>query len=248
MKELNGQIGNNDFTDGVKEYYKTLRRSSKPLTREEEKVLIKAAKNGDKEARNRIILANLRFVFDQAKKYRGKGVDMDELIAHGNAGLIKALDKFDDSKDFKFISYAVWWIRQKMLKAIEEYQKKNVVITSYYDTIAYDGSKNECDCDDADDDNTDGYESYSDSDDYEKREEEELKQTILYQVIDKLPEREQVIIKMFYGIGEEEKEYTIEQIAKMVNLSNERVRQLKLRAINSMRQQMFMKKEAAFMF
>ncbi len=90
------------------------------LTREEEVELATRAKNGDKIAKDKIINANLRFVVSVAKKYQNQGTDLIDLISEGNIGLITAIEKFDVSKGYHFISYAVWWIRQSILKAICE--------------------------------------------------------------------------------------------------------------------------------
>ena len=95
------------------------------LTREEENSLALKAKNGDKAAREKIVSANLRFVVNIAKKYRHCGMDISDLISEGNVGLLTAIDKFDAEKGCHFISYAVWWIRQSILKAI--YEKKDAI-------------------------------------------------------------------------------------------------------------------------
>lgn len=90
------------------------------LTREEESTLALQAASGDKEAKNRIVNANLRFVVNVAKKYQNHGLDLPDLISEGNIGLLTAIDRFEVSKGYHFISYAVWWIRQAILKAICE--------------------------------------------------------------------------------------------------------------------------------
>lgn len=90
------------------------------LSNEEEVELAEKAAAGDKLAKNKIINANLRFVVTIAKKYQKKGLDFEDLISEGNIGLINAIEKFDVSKGYRFISYAVWWIRQSILKAICE--------------------------------------------------------------------------------------------------------------------------------
>lgn len=90
------------------------------LTNEEESILARKAKMGDKKAFDRIINANLRFVVSVAKKFRGQGLALEDLINEGNIGLITALEKFEPEKGYHFISYAVWWIRQSIMKAISE--------------------------------------------------------------------------------------------------------------------------------
>ncbi len=90
------------------------------LSREEENELALRAKNGDRQAKNKIVNANLRFVVNVAKKYQNHGMELTDLISEGNIGLMTAIDKFDITKGYHFISYAVWWIRQSILKAISE--------------------------------------------------------------------------------------------------------------------------------
>ncbi|MGI5097173.1 sigma-70 family RNA polymerase sigma factor [Treponema socranskii] len=90
------------------------------LSREEEIDLALKAKAGDKAAKDKIVNANLRFVVNVAKKYQNHGLDLPDLISEGNIGLLTAIERFDVSKGYHFISYAVWWIRQAILKAICE--------------------------------------------------------------------------------------------------------------------------------
>ena len=90
------------------------------LTREEEIELSQKAKQGDKAARDKMIMANLRFVVRVAKKYQNHGLDLTDLISEGNIGLINAIEKFEPSRGYHFISYAVWWINQSILKALSE--------------------------------------------------------------------------------------------------------------------------------
>jgi RNA polymerase primary sigma factor len=90
------------------------------LTREEEVKLATQAKNGNKRARDRMIESNLRFVVKIAKNYQNQGLPLSDIINEGNLGLMTAIDKFDVEKGYHFISYAVWWIRQSIVKAINE--------------------------------------------------------------------------------------------------------------------------------
>lgn len=90
------------------------------ISHEEEYELALKARKGDRAARERLLNANLRFVVSVAKKFRGQGLPLSDLINEGNIGLITALDKFEPEKGYHFISYAVWWIRQSIMKAISE--------------------------------------------------------------------------------------------------------------------------------
>jgi RNA polymerase primary sigma factor len=87
---------------------------------EEEKRLARRAQAGDPVAAERLVTANLRFVISYVKKYQGHGLELSELVAIGNEGLLKAVRKFDPEHGVKFISYAVWWVRQAVLKALAE--------------------------------------------------------------------------------------------------------------------------------
>lgn len=90
------------------------------VTMEEETLLAQRIKNGDQTALKKLVSANLRFVVSVAKQYQNQGISLPDLINEGNTGLIKAASRFDETRGFKFISYAVWWIRQSIMQSISE--------------------------------------------------------------------------------------------------------------------------------
>jgi len=106
--------------DGALEWYLEELRHLNPVTREEEQQLAYRVQKGDQEARVRLIQANLRFVVTIAKKYLHHGMSLSDLISEGNLGLIAAVDRFDPTRGFKLISYAVWWIRHAILSALAD--------------------------------------------------------------------------------------------------------------------------------
>ena len=116
-------------------YFKTLRKKIK-LSTEEELKLSRRIQAGDTKALDRLVSANLLFVVKVAYSYRGRGLDLPDLISVGNIGLIKAAQHFDGSKNFRFITYAVWWIRQHILTALAD-QSRVVKVPSNVATQLY---------------------------------------------------------------------------------------------------------------
>ena len=107
----------------IEAYLKEVARES-TITPEEEVALAKRIRNNDEVALEKLVVANLRFVISVAKQYQNFGLELEDLINEGNLGLIEAARRFDETRGFKFISYAVWWIRQSILKAIAEKTRK----------------------------------------------------------------------------------------------------------------------------
>ncbi len=118
-KMLNSESAYDDDKDVLSIYLKEINRIPM-ISHEEENELALKAKAGDKRAREKLINSNLRFVVTVAKKYQGQGLPLEDLINEGNLGLLTALEKFEPEKGYHFISYAVWWIRQSILKAVCE--------------------------------------------------------------------------------------------------------------------------------
>ena len=108
-----------DVEDSLGSYLAEIARSC-PLSATEETTLAHRIKQGDDAARNQLVEANLRFVVSVAKEYQNRGIGSADLISAGNVGLITAAERFDKEKGFKFISYAVWWIRQAILQTLAE--------------------------------------------------------------------------------------------------------------------------------
>lgn len=108
--------------DVLKNYFESI-STTRVLSAEEEKRLIKLVKQGDKKAREDLLNANLRFVIRVAKQYRGCGIPIEDIIAEGNIGLMKALEKFDPERGVRFISYAVFWIKQNIMSLISKQGK-----------------------------------------------------------------------------------------------------------------------------
>ncbi len=250
-------------------YYRDLQRYGL-LAGEEEQKLISRVKASDPEALKELITANLRFVVSVARHYMGRGLTMMELVNEGNLGLFRAAKKFEPKKEVKFISYAVWWIRQSIQQALYE-QVCTVKIPpnklalvhkfkkaleknrgDYNQTIEMPEFKSQQnDIDNvitkissisldspisSDNANEGQYtlldvigEEPTQNDEVERR---ELSDSI-EKVLSNLSEREQKILKMYYGIGNS-KEYTLEEIGKSLELTRERVRQLKTKALKKL--------------
>jgi RNA polymerase primary sigma factor len=118
----------------IEKYFNDVNKQ-KGVTQEEEVLLSERIKKGDKEALDILVTANLKFAISVAKKYQNMGLELSDLINEANIGLIKAAERFDATRGFKFISYAVWWIRQTVLQSISE-KKRMIRIPSNKNMLA----------------------------------------------------------------------------------------------------------------
>lgn len=243
------------------------------LTADEEVELAQQIKKGDRKALERLTKANLRFVVSVAKQYQNKGLSLPDLINEGNLGLIKAAEKYDETRGFKFISYAVWWIRQSILQAIAE-QSRLVRLplnqVGSVNRIARELNKFEQENErkpsveemadridlpeekiaeamkinthhvsmdapfaDGEDNSLLDFLPNTDSPSTDNVLDQESLRTEIGRVLDVLNDREQKVIKAFFGIGM--LEMTLEEIGDKYNLTRERVRQIKEKAIRRLR-------------
>lgn len=261
MKTITKQVSFTNRDELLNSYFKDLRKTT-PLTHEEEINLSARIKNGDQEALNKLVVSNLRFVVTVAKQYQHQGLDLTDLIQCGNEGLIKAARLYDGTKGCKFISYAVWWIRQSIVGAIykvsntikfsishviKQHKIKKIVnkleaklgrtptIEEIADNIELSESQiNDIflyDKDVVSTDDSTGLEDITVGDtiygnDYP--DEEIDKDSITEEIgtiISRLGDREQDIIRMFFGISV--KELTLEEIGEKFGTTAERIRQIK---------------------
>ncbi|MCQ2292569.1 MAG: RNA polymerase sigma factor RpoD/SigA [Bacteroidaceae bacterium] len=243
------------------------------INTDEEVELAQRIHHGDQKALEKLTRANLRFVVSVAKQYQNQGLALNDLIDEGNLGLIKAAQKFDETRGFKFISYAVWWIRQSILQAISEQSRivrmplnqvgfqskltKAIVnfeqeherrpsmqeladlletdVEKVRDALGTNGKKVSVDAPFQDDDSNALIDIMTDVDAKgtdDKMEKESLS-TDLDSGLSILSERERVVLKMLFGIGRPE--MTAEEVANSLNLTRERVRQIKERALRRLR-------------
>ena len=243
------------------------------LSNAEELEVAKKAKSGDKRALDKLIISNLRFVVSCAKQYQGQGLSLIDLINEGNLGLIEAAKRFDPDRGFKFISYAVWWIRQSILASLSTHSRTirlpmNQIhtITKITKTIQEFELKHERTPTDEELENildmpkskinatlnsnnkivsvdvpfqdgeegtlVDVIENTNSPRADQHLMEESNKKNIEY-ILDKLTLREHDILMMFFGISCNA--LTLEEIGRKFGITNERVRQIKSKALNNCR-------------
>jgi RNA polymerase primary sigma factor len=244
------------------------------ITAEEEVQLAKRIKEGDEEALEKLTRANLRFVVSVAKQYQNQGLSLPDLINEGNLGLIKAARRFDETRGFKFISYAVWWIRQSILQALaeqsrivrlplnqvgslnkinkayskleQEYEREpsteeiaeatDIPVEKVADTLRVSGKHISIDAPLIAGEESTLIEVIPNSDS-PSADAELMKESLEREVeraLDTLTERERDVLRLFYGIGVPHP-LTLEEIGDKFNLTRERVRQIKEKAIRRLR-------------
>jgi RNA polymerase primary sigma factor len=245
------------------------------ITAEEEVDLTRRIHKGDLNARDRLINANLRFVVSVSKQYQNQGLSLPDMINEGNLGLIKAAERFDDTKGFKFISYAVWWIRQSILQALAEqarivrlplnrighinkvhktfaaleqkYEREPTLLeisqalemapTDVKEAIKNTGWYISLDTPLAQDEEGNMYDVLL-SEDATSPDKELLTDSLRKEIkraLNTLTRREADIIRLYFGlIGKYT--HTLEEIGEKFNLTRERVRQIKERAIKKLKQ------------
>jgi len=245
------------------------------LTPEEEIELAIKIKEGDSKALEKLTKANLRFVVSVAKQYQNQGLSLGDLINEGNLGLIKAGKRFDETRGFKFISYAVWWIRQSILQALAEQSRIVRLPLNRVGALnkigrAYSNLEQEFEREPSEDELADELEMdvkeiadtlkisskhVSVDAPFSQGEENRLLDIItddeqpspdnmllseslkteVARALSTLPEREAEVLRLYYGI-ETEHAMTLEEIGEKFNLTRERVRQIKEKAIRRLRQ------------
>ncbi len=247
--------------ESISKYLKEVRKTN-TLTPEEEVVITKKIFEGDESQIELLVKANLRFVISIAKEYQGQGIPLVDLINEGNYGLIKAAKKFDYTRGFRFISYAVWWIRQSILQSLSDNSRTvrlPVNITNQLSKIRKEIAQfeqenqrkpihgemdlsvlNHPTCGSLNDKvNEDGDEVLDLVEDtsFERPDSDFYSDDILKKNIEKtlsiLSDREKTIINMYFGI--DGSPMTLEQIGEEYDLTKERIRQIKEKSLRKLR-------------
>ena len=221
----------NEFDKSALAYFKEIGKC-KPLSREEEFSLWERyKKNNDIEARNKIITSNLKFVASVAKKYQGRGLSYSDLIAEGNLGLIKAMDKYDGNKKIKVISYSVWWIRQTILEALEKrnsMEAEDLPTESNKSELHFESEEYTSEIEESENNVM-----YSSEDAEEKQRRNEQKKIVSI-LTENLSYREKDILTKYYGLDGSDP-MTLEEIGGEYNITKERTRQILEKTLKKLR-------------
>ena len=221
----------NEFDKSALAYFKEIGKC-KPLSREEEFSLWERyKKNNDIEARNKIITSNLKFVASVAKKYQGRGLSYSDLIAEGNLGLIKAMDKYDGNKKIKVISYSVWWIRQTILEALEKrnsMEAEDLPTESNKSELHFESEEYTSEIEESE-----SNVMYSSEDAEEKQRRNEQKKIVSI-LTENLSYREKDILTKYYGLDGSDP-MTLEEIGGEYNITKERTRQILEKTLKKLR-------------
>ena len=237
------------------------------LTKDEERVLAEKIREGDEKALNKLVNSNLRFVVSVARNYQNQGMPLSDLINEGNLGLIRAASRFDEKKDFKFISYAVWWIRQAILQGLADHSRvvkvplnkvaliyqiekarktlevrwgrlpSEVEIADYLEksiaevkSVALVGNRHtSLDAPLSTDNGSGTRHDFLVDDNMDNTDQDAVNSSLTTEVnsiLSMLSEREQEVVHMYYGVGQETN-YTLEEIGNQLEITRERVRQIK---------------------
>lgn len=194
------------------------------LDREQEKELGRAAQAGSRQAINILVESNLRFVIQVARQYQGMGLELEDLIAFGNIGLFEAAERFDPDKGVKFITFAVWYVRAELQKALNDLSR-TVRIPSHR-TATEEYSTKSISTPVGDDENKETYaDRYLAADSIKSARDTQDLQYDLQRALAQLKPKQRAAITRFYGIGMEYAQ-CMEQIAEELEVTGERARQL----------------------
>jgi RNA polymerase primary sigma factor len=247
-----------ESTNSISKYLKEVRKTPL-LSPDEEVALAIRIQNGDTDAINELVNANLRFVIQIAKEYQNQGLPLDDLISDGNYGLIKAATRFDHTLGFRFISYAVWWIKQSIIQSLNDNARmvrlpasiinKISVLKKEIERFEFENEREPIFGEILDENNEpielitneiineDGDEMIDTltADDEEIFVVTDKIKDLLNKTLETLDERERNIIQCYYGINTGCEPMTLQVIGEIYNLTKERIRQIKVKALRKLR-------------